>query len=63
MIKDNALFYMFVACFAFLFLVVMHAVQQKRINELQIQIDELKIVTDQKFLPAMILDNTVFGIR
>lgn len=30
--------------------------QVKRNRELQTQIDELKIVVDQKFLPAMILD-------
>lgn len=30
--------------------------QVKRNRELQTQIDELRIVVDQKFLPAMILD-------
>jgi len=63
MIKDNGIFYMFCACFALLFLLIMHVAQQKRINELQIQLDELKIVADQKFLPAMIFDKTDFYVR
>ena len=54
--KDNTILYMFVGCFALLFLLVMHAVQQKRINELQVQIDELRIIVDHRVLPALILD-------
>lgn len=63
MMKDNIILYMFVGCFALLFLLVMHAAQQKRINELQVQIDELRIIVDQRVLPALILDKTVFGVR
>ena len=61
--KDNTFLFMFVGCWALMFLLVMHVVQQRRINELQIQIDELKIVVDHKVLPAMILDKTEFGVR
>ena len=63
MIKNDTIFYMFCACFALTFLLIMHVAQQKRINELQIQIDELKIVADQRFLPAMIFDKTDFYVR
>jgi hypothetical protein len=37
-------------------LVILFSLQAKQAKELQIQIDELKIVVDQKFLPAMILE-------
>jgi len=63
MINDDRLFYAFCACFTLMFLLFMHVAQQKRINELQVQIDELRIVVDHKVLPAMILDKTVFGVR
>ncbi len=54
--KDNTILYMFTGCFALLFLLVMHAVQQKRINELQVQVDELRIIVNQRVLPSLILD-------
>jgi hypothetical protein len=37
--------------------VAVSELQSRRINNLQTQIDELRIIVDQKFLPAMILDN------
>ena len=38
-------------------LIVLYTIQAKQTKELQIQINELRIITDQKFLPAMILDD------
>ena len=61
--NDDRIFYLFCACFALMIMSVMHVVQQKRINELQTQIDELKIIIDQKFLPALILDKQAFMLR
>lgn len=61
--KDDRLFFAFCASFALMILLSLHIVQQKRINELQTQIDELRIVVDHKILPAMILDKEVFQIR
>lgn len=37
-------------------LIVLFTIQAKESKDLQTQIDELRIVVDQKFLPAMILD-------
>lgn len=37
-------------------LIVLFTIQSKQTKELQTQIDELKIIVDQKFLPAMIFD-------
>ena len=37
--------------------------QHRRIKGLQAQIDELTIVVNQKFLPAMILDTSNLTIR
>lgn len=54
--KGDNIIYIFVGCFALLFLLVMHLVQQKKLVELQAQIDELRIITNQRVLPAMILD-------
>lgn len=61
--KDDSMFYLFCACFALLLMCVLHVAQQKRINELQTQLDELKLVVDHKFLPALILDKEAFQIR
>jgi hypothetical protein len=60
---DNLIFAMFVGCFAVLFLLVMHLHQQKLLVDLQTQILELKIIIDQKFLPALILDRSEFNVR
>ena len=56
--NDDRIFYLFCACFALMIMSILHVTQQKRINALQVQLDELKIVTDQKFLPAIIVDET-----
>jgi hypothetical protein len=37
--------------------------QHRRIKALQIQVDELRIIVNQKFLPAMILDKKDFNVR
>lgn len=37
-------------------LIVLFTIQAKESKDLQTQIDELRIVVDQKFLPAMILE-------
>lgn len=37
-------------------LIVLFVFQAKQVKDLQAQIDELRIIVDQKFLPAMILD-------
>lgn len=37
-------------------LIVLYTFQAKQTKDLQTQIDELRIIVDQKFLPAMILD-------
>lgn len=46
---------------AVLFILTMHLFS--KVKNLQTQIDELKIVVDQKFLPAMIFDRTDFEVR
>lgn len=53
---ENLIFVVFCGCFALLFIFAMHFSQQRRLVELQTQIDELRIIVDQRFLPAMILD-------
>lgn len=40
----------------FAILIVIEGAQIKTNRKLQIQIDELRIIVDQKFLPALILD-------
>jgi deoxyadenosine/deoxycytidine kinase len=54
---------MFVGCFAVLFFLVMHLHQQKKLVELQTQIDELRIIVDQKFLTSMIFDKENLMLR
>ena len=44
-------------------LIVLFTIQSKQTKELQTQIDELKIIVDQKFLPAMILDKENLMLR
>lgn len=61
--KGDNIIYIFVGCFALLFLLMMHLVQQKKLVELQTQIDELKIITNQRVLPAMILDRESLNVR
>lgn len=38
-------------------LIILFVIHFKQTKELQTQIDELKIIVNQKFLPAMILDD------
>ena len=52
--------------FTFALIVMLFFIQAQQIaknRELQTQIDELKIVVDQKFLPAMIFDKSDFNVR
>lgn len=46
-----------------LLLFVLQGLQILKNRELQAQIDELKIVVNERFLPAMILDREDFNIR
>lgn len=61
--NDDRIFYLFCACFALMIMSVMHVVQQKKINDIQLQVDELKIIVDQKFLPSLILDTKNLMVR
>lgn len=63
MSKDNTILLMFFACYITLFLVIMHAVQQKKINELQVEIDELRLVLNERFISSMILDKENLMLR
>jgi low affinity Fe/Cu permease len=56
---DLDIMYAFVLCM----LVVVFTLQSRDIKNLQTQIDELKIVVDQKFLPAMIFNENDFQVR
>lgn len=56
---DLDIMYAFVLCM----LVIIFTLQAREIKNLQTQISELKIVVDQKFLPAMILDREDFTVR
>lgn len=47
---------MFTITLIALVLMLASLAQSKKIKELETRIDELAIVVDQKFLPAMILD-------
>lgn len=50
---DIDIMYAFVLCM----LIVLFTLQARDVKNLQIQINELKIIVDQKFLPAMILED------
>lgn len=50
---DIDIMYAFVLCM----LIVLFTLQARDLKNLQTQIDELKIIVDQKFLPAMILED------
>ena len=47
----------------FVVLVLAVILTDKKITNLQTQIDELKIIVDQKFLPAMIFDKYNLEVR
>lgn len=61
--ENNLIFVVFCGCFALLFIFAMHFSQQRKLVELQAQIDELRIIVDQKFLPALILDRENLMVR
>lgn len=46
-----------------LLLFVLEGLQIIKNRELQTQIDELKIIVDQRFLPALIFDKNDFDVR
>ncbi len=46
-----------------LLLFVMEGLQILKNRELQTQIDELKIIVNERFLPAMIFDKNDFNVR
>lgn len=56
---DLDIIYAFVLCM----LIVIFTFQSSEIKKLQTQVDELKIIVDQRFLPAMILDREDFTVR
>jgi hypothetical protein len=43
--------------------VVVSEIQSRRIKDLQAQIDELRIIVNERFLPAMILDKHNLNVR
>jgi hypothetical protein len=42
---------------------IVSELQHRRIKDLQTQVDELRIIFNQKTLPALMLDKAVFNIR
>jgi hypothetical protein len=42
---------------------VVSELQHRRIKSLQTQVDELRIIVNERFLPALILDKTAFNVR
>ena len=44
-------------------LIVLYTIQARDTKKLQTQIDELRIIVDQKFLPAMIFDKENLMVR
>ena len=44
-------------------LILLSTILFTEVKDLQTQIDELKIVVDQKFLPAMIFNRDEFNVR
>ncbi len=49
----------FVSCM----LIVLFTLQAREIKNLQTQVDELRIIVDQRYLPALIFDKTEFEVR
>ncbi len=56
---DLDIMFGFVLCM----LIVIFTIQAHEIKNLQTQVDELKIIVDQKFLPALIFDKNNFMPR
>ncbi len=42
---------------------IVSELQHRRIKSLQTQVDELRIIVNQKTLPALMLDKAIFNIR
>jgi hypothetical protein len=42
---------------------IVSELQHRRIKNLQTQVDELRIIVNQKTLPALMLDKAVFNVR
>lgn len=42
---------------------IVSELQHRRIKDLQTQVDELRIIVNEKTLPALMLDKTVFNVR
>jgi hypothetical protein len=42
---------------------IVSELQHRRIKDLQTQVDELRIIVNQKTLPALMLDKAVFNVR
>ena len=42
---------------------IVSELQHRRIKGLQTQVDELRIIVNERFLPAMMLDKAVFNVR
>jgi hypothetical protein len=42
---------------------IVSELQHRRIKDLQTQVDELRIIVNQKTLPALMLDKTAFNVR
>ncbi len=53
----------FIAATAIAILLILCMHLFSKVKNLQTQIDELKIIVDQKFLPAMIFDKNDFEVR
>jgi hypothetical protein len=56
---DLDIMFAFVLCM----LIVLFTLQAREIKNLQTQVDELTIIVNQRFLPALIFDNEDFQIR
>lgn len=56
---DLDIMYAFVLCL----LIIVFTMQAKEIKDLQTEVNELRIIVDQKFLPAMILDKENLTVR
>jgi len=42
---------------------IVSELQHRRIKDLQTQVDELRIIVNQRTLPALMLDKTAFNVR
>jgi hypothetical protein len=56
---DLDIMFAFILCM----LIVLFTIQAAELKSLQTQVDELRIIVNQKTMPALMLDKNVFGIR